>query len=130
MYQTGRDGPWTPAREGLDETSEELLAALGQAVGAALDREPVRTEALHTGGGIMVAAVDLSIDGRFMGRQLWLTREEGWTLGMYDYYADEDDHGVCVRLLLSPAQLDSPQAVADEVAAILVRLGVTGLQGE
>lgn len=118
-------GPLHPPRP-LDETSEELLDALANACGAALDREPLRTEALHTGGGIMVAAVDLSIDGRFMGRQMWLTREEGWVLGFYDYAADEDDHGVCVALT---CDLDSAEAVAREVAAILVRLGVR-LQGE
>jgi hypothetical protein len=37
---------------------------------------------------------------------------------------------VCVKLLLADRQLDDPHAVAGQVAAILVRLGVTKLQGE
>jgi hypothetical protein len=123
--------------EELTETSERLHQALAVAVGQALDREPVYVEAYHTGGGCMVAAVDLSIDGRMIGRQLWLTREDGWIVGFYDFaaekgseHSDKEDEGVCVKLLLADRQLDDPHAVAGQVAAILVRLGVTNLQGE
>lgn len=113
----------------LTETSEPLLAALGRACADALGKvEPLYVEALHTGGGCMVAAVDLSQDGRMIGRQAWLTREEGWILGFYDFAADVEDEGVCVELWLSTRDRDNPHAVADAVARILARLGVT-LQG-
>lgn len=114
----------------LTETSPELLDALSSTLALAFGREDVLTDSLHTGGGIMVAAVDLSIDGRFMGRQCWLTREDDWLLGFYDYYADEEDEGVCVSLMVPKNQQDDPFYVASRVAAILSRLGVTKLQGE
>jgi hypothetical protein len=114
----------------LTETSPELLDALGSTLQLTFGKsEPILTESLHTGGGVMVAAVDLSIDGRFMGRQLWLTREEDWILGFYDFYADEEDEGVSVSLVTGN-RADDPLYVAAQVAAILSRLGVTKLQGE
>ena len=121
----------------LTQTSPELLEALAKTIGNEFGRDSVQAEALHTGGGIMVAAVDLSIDGRFHGRQVWLTREDAneWLLGLYDFYMDEEDEGLCVairgtRQRDGSTTADSPQWVAAQVAGILARLGVDKLQGE
>ncbi len=114
----------------LSETSEELLNALAATIGNTFSREPLFVEALDTGSGGMVATVDLSIDGRFEGRQLRLTRdgETTWLLGFYDRYMDEADGGVCVTL--NTPEPDNALRIAAEVAGILERLGVTKLQGE
>ena len=121
----------------LTHTDPRLRDALGVAVAEALGRpDPVLTDTLHTGGGVMVTAVDLSQDGRFQGRQLWLTREEDWLLGFYDF-TDPEDEGICVVLpahrvpitSVTPPEwgtsADDPQWVAGQVAGIVKRLGVT-----
>lgn len=117
----------------LDQTSETLADTLREYLAALYDLETVDVYPLHTGGGCMVLQADLSQDGRGMGRALWLTREEEWTLGFYDFADPDldltDGLGVCVTLCLSPADRDNPAAVAEAVAGILARLGVTTLQG-
>jgi hypothetical protein len=113
----------------LDERSPELLDALGARLGETLGLEgPILVDSLHTGGGVFVAAVDLSQDGRFIGRQVWLTREDEWILGVYDFAADEADEGVCVTLFAPQDRAEDPQWIAGQVAGILRRLGVR-LQG-
>ncbi len=105
----------------LTETSEQLIEELQQQTG-------FESYTRHTGGGCMVAVVDLTQDARGLGRQAWLTRDaDGWILGFYDFAADEEDEGVCVELV-ALGDLNSPEYVAAQVAAILKRLGVT-LQG-
>lgn len=122
----------------LTETSDELLDALREQLADVLglgERDDgehrLRVEPYHTGGGCMVAAIDLSQDGRLMGRQLWLTREEHWVLGFYehdDHYGDigqtEGHEGVCVQLLGSRHDENRPEWVAGQVAGIVRRLGV------
>lgn len=114
----------------LSETSPELLDALSQTLALTFGQEQIVTGALNTGGGCMVAAVDLSIDGRFQGRQAWLTREDEteWLLGFYDFATDPEDEGVTVVIRGNVDTVDSPLWIAAQVAAILSRLGVT-LQG-
>lgn len=121
----------------LTETSPELLDALAATIGQAYGREPLHTDALHTGGGIMVAAVDLEISGRMMGRQVWLTREDDneWCVGIYDFGTDVEDQGVTFfirgfRQSDGSTTADAPYWVASQVAGILSRLGVDKLQGE
>ena len=117
----------------LDQTSETLANTLREYLAAVFDRETIDVAPLHTGGGCMVLQADLSQDGRGIGRALWLTREEDWILGFYDFSDPAldltDGLGVCVTLCLSPADRDNPAAVAEAVAGILARLGVTTLQG-
>jgi hypothetical protein len=110
--------------EALTETSPELLRALRHHVAMAIRTESVDVQPHHTGGGIMVACIDLSQDGRGIGRQAWLTRDENWMLGIYDYGRDPEDQGLCVGLLLSPTEADDPFAVARTVAGLFRRLNV------
>lgn len=117
----------------LTETSPELLDALASTLQLTfgLD-EPLFVDALNTGGHVMVAAMDLSLDARLMGRQAWLTREDDttWLLGIYDFAMDEEDEGVSVDLRFpATGEADNPHIIASRVAAILSRLGVTTLQG-
>lgn len=131
----------------LNERSEELLDALSRVVGNEFGRGELLVDSLHTGGGVFVAAVDLSLDGRFMGRQIWLTRDGAneWLVGLYDFAADPEDEGLCVAVRGTwdqstglPYDPDDPCCftsnrplwVAGQVAGILARLGVTKLQGE
>jgi hypothetical protein len=115
----------------LSETSTELLDALDHTLRLTFGKEEILTETLHTGGGVMVAAADLSIDGRFMGRQVWLTRDNDkhWILGFYDFAADVEDEGVCVSIEAFE-HADDPLWIAAQVVGILARLGVDRLQGE
>jgi hypothetical protein len=126
--------------EELSEDSPELLDALGSTLAQLFNQsEPLLVDSLHTGGGVYVAVVDLSLDARFMGRQLWLTREDEttWLLGFYDFAENVEDEGVCVAIscprLIPPnydrSSADSPWYIASQVAAILSRLGVDTLQG-
>lgn len=112
----------------MKETTPELIEALRVKLSQALGLDTIDTYAMNTGGGVMVAMVDLSQDGRGIGRQVWLTRDDDWLLGFYDFAADPEDEGVCVSLMLSENDRDLPDVVAGRVAAILSRLGVT-LQG-
>jgi hypothetical protein len=136
-------GPTNERTEMLTETSPELLEALDKTLARVFGRETILVDALHTGGGTMVAAADLSHDGRFAGRQVWLTRddEREWLLGFYDYALDPDDEGLCVTIRGYNVygdrrhdgysnSADDPTWVAAQVAGILERLGVTSLQGE
>ena len=138
----------THAGAELTETSPELLAAL-RAEMVNVFGQDIDAQALHTGGGVFVAAIDLSQDGRLMGRQLWLTREgpNEWLLGFYDFAADPEDEGLCVAIRGNVTTSEdgwltrheaedptvytanSPLWVAAQVRGILERLGVTRLQG-
>lgn len=109
----------------LTETSESLHHALSATLALTFGVDAVSVYAYHTGGGVMVCIIDLSQDGRLLGRQAWLTREEDWILGFYDFGADEEDEGVCVSLMTPLARRDNPFYVAAQVAGILSRLGVT-----
>lgn len=104
----------------LDSDSTELLAHLQGTTG-------FQAAALNTGGGVIVAAVDLSIDARFLGRQIWLTRdgEDDWLLGFYDFATDEEDEGIVVALNIQRRYMDNPGYIAAQVAGILQRLGIT-----
>lgn len=62
----------------LSETDDRLLLALTRETGFV-------SYSLHTGGGCMVAVVDLSEDARGIGKAVWLTREEDWLIGFYDF---------------------------------------------
>jgi hypothetical protein len=93
----------------LTETTPGFVEAVENATG-------FQTTLLHTGGGVQVCAIDLSLDARYMGRQAWLTRDGGWLLGFYDFGADPEDEGVCVQLITRNP--DDP----DEVASIAARL--------
>lgn len=114
----------------IDEQSPKLLDALSKTLGPQFGQEALVTASIHTGGGVYVAAVDLAIDGRFSGRQLWLTRdsENTWLLGVYDFSIDEEDEGEAFPLYF-PRLADNPHFVAERVLGLLVRLGVTELQG-
>jgi len=124
----------------LTETSEELVSALDQAMRLHFGTQ-IDVSALNTGGGTMVCAIDLSQDGRGMGRSIWLTRrdEHYWYVGFYDFSGDdrEDSIGVVLELHgfhrivdgVQTISCDDPLWVADEVVGILRRLGVTKLQG-
>jgi len=111
----------------LTHTDPRLIEALAVTIGAVFGRDRILTDCLNTGGGCMVARVDLSLDGRGMGRQVWLTREDEWLLGFYDFEADEETEGVCVELCLHGERKDDPTAVAEQVAAILRALRVYDL---
>ena len=114
----------------LDQTSPELLDALRDTLALTFGRETIDVQCWHSGGGCMVLTVDLSLDGRGLGRQVWLTREEDWIFGVYDFALDPEDEGVCVSLLTTLDERENPLRVAAKVAALLSRLGVTKLQGE
>jgi hypothetical protein len=105
----------------LTQDDPRLLQAVRQASGF----EPLVNQ---TGGGCTVLAIDLTQDCRLMGRQIWLSREDEWIVGVYDFAADPDDQGVCFTLMIPPNERDNPMRVAREVAGILNRLGVR-LQG-
>jgi len=112
----------------LDHTSVHLHDALSHAIGEALGVDAVSVCSYHTGGGVMVCDIDLTQDGRNLGRTLWLTREGvygDWMLGFYDWNVNPDDDGVLVYLILPGEDADDPALVAGAVAGILKRLGVT-----
>ena len=94
----------------LDERSPALVDAL--------KAEGLEADCLHTGGGCMVARAIFD-----EGCELWLTREEDWLLGFYNFVADEEDEGVCTTLLLFGTDKDDAQAVARAVAGIAKRMG-------
>lgn len=100
----------------LTETSDELREALKAAIPSAA------VGTLHTGGGRMVMAMTFP-EG---GAEVWLTREENWICGFYNFADDPDDEGACVDLMLSTyrGEVDDPNAVARKVATILNRMGV------
>lgn len=118
------DGGMDEIPDRLDHHSPALLHEIRQQTGLA-------SCLLHTGGGCCVLSIDLTIDGRGLGRQAWLTRdtmEEGsWDLGLYDFHGDPEDEGVVVTL--HPLAPESPSAVASMVAGVLARVGAS-LQGE
>jgi hypothetical protein len=100
----------------LTETSPELLKALSRIPNTR------GADALHTGGGVMVAALRVGIAASSHGREVWLTRDDdAWLLGFYNFADDPEDEGVAVTLNLLDD--DDPQAVADAVAGILRRVG-------
>lgn len=119
----------------LDETSPELQEALASTLGLVFGQETLSIGPTHTGGGVMVCTIDLTLDGRGIGRQAWLTRDAGtWLLGFYDFALDPDDEGIVVALLPHDtpdgSTVDSALWIAGQVAGILTRLGVTTLQGQ
>ena len=128
--------------EHLNETSQELEEALSETLGGVFGRESIQCGPLHTGGGVMVMAIDLSLDARGIGRSIWLTREgeREWLIGFYDFGENVEDEGICLSLNCpndysvldgEPRNLaDSPMYVASQVAGVLSRLGVSKLQGE
>lgn len=109
----------------LTETSPELRLTVSAVLAPLFGQPLLRVTTYNTGGGCMVVDVDLTQDGRGMGRTLWLSSEDDWLLGVYDWSAADDDEGVCVGLLIAPQDMDNPQAVARKVADLLTRLGVT-----
>lgn len=130
-FTTTEEGTVSESTTYIDEQSPELHAALGRTISQAFNRsEPLECYAQNTGGGCFVAVVDLSLDARGIGRQLWLTREEDWFLGFYDFSDDPEDEGIVVQLPGSGELNDSVEYVAATVAGILIRLGVDKLQGE
>jgi hypothetical protein len=98
----------------LTETSPDLLSALAEATG-------LPCSVHHTGGGCMVASVSLRD-----GAEVWLTRDEGWVCGFYDFAADPEDDGLCVSLLEHDTGVgssnDDPAWVAGQVAGIIRRV--------
>ena len=131
---------WADERgEPLSETSGRLMEALQNAIPPVFGQESLAIGPQHTGGGTFVMAIDISQDGRGMGRQIWLTREDErtWFVGFYDFAADESDEGIVLALEgyrdNPPAydrwSGDNPAWVADRLAGLLKRLGVTTLQG-
>ncbi len=112
----------------LTQTSPELRSQLAVILSENFLTE-VSVYPFNSGGGCMVLSVDLTQDGREGGRQLWITREERWVLGFYDFASDVEDEGVCVELCLTTAQAEDAYAVSLAIAGILARLGVEELQG-
>lgn len=104
------------ADSAITETSPALLEALAAATGRESFVE-------HTGGGVMVAVVNLG-----GGKQVWLTREEKWIVGFYDFTADVEDEGICLELLVFGDDNDDPEKVAAAVAGILRRVGAIPAQ--
>lgn len=103
----------------LEQTNPELLEALKRETG-------FESFDLHTGGGVMVAVVDLSIDARGLGMQAWLTREGAdWLLGFYNFADSEEDEGVCVTLFTPGEKVDNAEWIATQVAGIFKRLHIT-----
>lgn len=105
----------------LTETSPALIESLKDHTGLTCFTQ-------HTGGGCYVAVVDLTIDGRGLGRQVWLTRDGDWLLGFYDFAEFPEDEGIVVPLSLIENP-DEPDVVAYAVTVLLNRVGAT-LQGE
>lgn len=114
----------------LDQAHDDLTVALRN---VGLD-----SDVLHTGGGCMVRRIPVPhlVDGDVCvdvnaGREVWLTRDETWLVGFYDFNADECDEGVCLELDLGldystkphTSRNDNAQAVAEAVAGMLRRLG-------
>lgn len=95
----------------LTETAAPLYDALRAAGFEATD--------YHTGGGVFVCDIDLGF-----GRHAWLTREDEWLLGFYNFASSPEDEGVCVQLILPPLARDTAPAVAEAVRGILSRMGV------
>lgn len=128
------------ARWKIDQTSPELAETLSSTLALVFGKESIDCYSMNTGGGCMVLVADLSIDGRGVGRQIWLTRETDreWLIGFYDFSADADDEGLCLSLMCpndysgdEPRSLaDSPLYVASQVAGVLSRVGADRLQGE
>lgn len=124
----------------IDQSSPELSETLSSTLALVFGKESIDCYSMNTGGGCMVCVADLSIDGRGLGRQLWLTRETDreWLLGFYDFANDADDEGLCVSLNCpndysdgeTRNLADSALYVCAQVAGILSRLGVDRLQGE
>lgn len=106
----------------LTETSPVLERALRAKVSKAMGLPDIIVGPEHTGGGVMVMIVDLSINGIEKTRQLWLTREDTWYLGFYDFGEDEEDEGIVVSLeFVDP---NNAQAIAATVAGIVKRMGI------
>jgi hypothetical protein len=95
----------------IDQSDPAFIAALGKATG-----RPV--ESIHTGGGCMVTAI---FRGTFEAesQQVWITREDRWLLGIYDFAKNEDDEGICVEL--NPRTPNDPDAVARFIADYIDR---------
>lgn len=73
----------------------------------------------HSGGGCMVLTTTLA----HAGHEVWITREEDWLLGLYDFASDEEDEGVCVELMTTYDERDNPERVAAKVAELFRRFG-------
>lgn len=71
----------------------------------------------HTGGNHWVAR--LSHTDRTGTCQVWVTREEKWYVGFYDFARDEEDEGACVELLLNEQDSNNRLVVANSIARIL-----------
>lgn len=101
---------------GLTERSPELRRMVEAITG-------YQTEALHTGGGCWVLAIDLEETGRMMGPFAYLTREDDWILG---FYSTPVDDGYCIQLMIGHPLIDDPLAVATNIRDLLSRIGLHG----
>lgn len=110
--------------ETLTERSPELAERLAGLVAWAMGRDSIAAYEMNTGGGCYVLCVDLSINLIDRSRQLWLTRDDSWYLGFYDFGQNEEDEGIVVQLQLHGERMDDPNAVAAEVAGIVRRMGI------
>lgn len=99
----------------LENTDPRLAEAIQEISG-------LQSQIYHTGGGVMVLEIDLTQDGRFLGPVAWLTRDDGWQLGFYDFAKDPDDMGDVVTLFVLQADQDNPDAVANAVEGLLTRV--------
>jgi hypothetical protein len=114
--------------EELTQTSEELLEALRAELFNLYGYE-INVERMNTGGGMMVTRIDLSINAIEQTRDIWLTREDRWILGFYNFALDVEDEGITVDLNAYGENAESPWYIAGQVVGILQRLGVTIYDG-
>lgn len=116
----------------LEQTDPALLAALKDV----LPRD-VGVDTYNTGGGVMVTRIvppdvaagllerpDAGIIEQIRTGEVWVTREDKWLLGFYDFRSDEDDDGVFAELLLVAGGEDDPRVVAGTIARMLYVMGV------
>lgn len=96
----------------LEHTDERFLEELRR-------RIPYPVFLQHTGGGVWVTVIDLTIDARGLGPQVWITREEDWLVGAYDFEADPEDEGDCLELMTVLHGRDDPEYVTKKIARVL-----------
>lgn len=50
---------------------------------------------------------------------VWVTRDEDWIVGFYNFSRDPDDEGICVSLYTTALEREDPVAVARKVTRLL-----------
>lgn len=96
----------------LTHTDDAFLEALRRHVD-----HPIFVE--HTGGGVMVTVIDLTIDERGQGAQVWITRDDDWLVGFYDFAQDVEDEGECLAMMTTHNDRDDAEHVAQRIARVL-----------